>query len=35
MIDTVELVKAEIWWSFLSDEEKVKVYNSIKENGIQ
>lgn len=32
MVDTAKLVKAEIWWDLLSDEEKVNVYNFIKEN---
>jgi hypothetical protein len=32
-MDTIGLVKVEIWRSFLPDEEKVRIYNSIKENG--
>ena len=32
-MDTIGLVKAEIWWSFLSDEEKVRIHNLMKENG--
>lgn len=35
IIDTIGLVKAETWWSFLPDEEKVRIYNLMKENGKQ
>ena len=28
-VDKVKLVKAEIWWSSLSDEEKIKMYDLI------
>lgn len=32
MVDKVKLVKVEIWWELLSDEEKINVYDFIKEN---
>jgi len=31
MVDTIKLVKVEIWWDLLSDEEKIEVYNLVKE----